>query len=88
MARRGLILLAMRCELRLMHRGQSKGCPRCWPRWLHALLSEHNPTLAAQLWEEHSQPYTEHQYQTVSPKLYELAYGRKRPTDEEESDDA
>jgi sugar diacid utilization regulator len=32
---------------------------------LHALLSEHNPTLAAQLWEEHSQPYTEQQYQAL-----------------------
>jgi len=36
---------------------------------LHALLSEHNPTLAAQLWEEHSQPYTEHQYQTLIATL-------------------
>ncbi len=36
---------------------------------LHALLSEHNPTLAAQLWEEHSQPYTESQYATLIAKL-------------------
>ncbi len=32
---------------------------------LHDTLSEHNPTLAAQLWEEHSQPYTEQQYQAL-----------------------
>ena len=36
---------------------------------LHALLSEHNPSLAAQLWEEHSQPYTESQYLTLIATL-------------------
>lgn len=36
---------------------------------LHSLLNEHNPTLAAQIWEEHSQPYTEAQYQTLIATL-------------------
>ena len=36
---------------------------------LHALLSEHNPKLAADVWAEHASPYTESQYTTLIATL-------------------
>jgi len=36
---------------------------------LHGKLVEHNPSLAAKIWEEHSQPYTSEQYTTLIEKL-------------------
>ena len=36
---------------------------------LHALLSEHNPKLAADVWAEHASPYTEQQYQALITTL-------------------
>lgn len=36
---------------------------------LHALLAEHNPKLATDIWTEHASPYTEQQYQTLIATL-------------------
>ena len=36
---------------------------------LHALLSEHNPKLATDIWTEHASPYTESQYTTLIATL-------------------
>jgi hypothetical protein len=36
---------------------------------LREVLADHNPDLAARIWEEHSQPYTEQQYQTLIATL-------------------
>ena len=36
---------------------------------LHALLSEHNPRLATDIWTEHASPYTESQYTTLIATL-------------------